>query len=66
MNEYEYKSVVLTSDVNTRISNKHCDDLNSYFSEGWEYVDSICQSFSIAHEGFKGYGSVMVVLKRKK
>ena len=65
MNEYEYKSVVLTSDVNTRISNTHSDDLNSYFSEGWEYVDSICQSFSIAHEGFKGYGSVMVVLQRK-
>jgi hypothetical protein len=63
--EYEFKSIVLIANVNKMLSETHSQTLNDYFSDGWEYVDSICQSFSISNDGFKGYGSVIVVLKKK-
>lgn len=64
--DYEYKSIVLVSNVSIRLSKGHNDTLNQHFNEGWEYVDSICQSFSVAVSGHKGYGSIIVVFRKKK
>ena len=47
------------------LRDKGSDILNDYFSEGWEYVDNICQSYSTANSGHVGWGSVLIILKRK-
>ena len=63
--EYEYQSVVLSANVSKQLSESHSEMLNDYFSNGWEYVDSIAQSFSTSNTGHKGYGAVLVILKKK-
>ena len=62
--KYEYKSIVLSANVSNMLAEKHNQVLNDYFQDGWEYVDSICQSFSTANSGHKGYGSVLVIFKK--
>ena len=62
--KYEYESIVLSANVSKMLTEGNSQVLNDYFQQGWEYVDSICQSFSTANNGFKGYGSVLVILKK--
>lgn len=55
----EYKAVVLTYGHSMNLLEE--GKLNTLFSEGWEYVDSIAQSN--ANNGSE-YGPVMVILKK--
>jgi len=61
--KYEYKVVVITYNSDAMTPNV----LDSYFKEGWEYVDNITQSVS-AGEHTQGIriGPVAVVLKKEK
>jgi hypothetical protein len=60
-NEFEYKSILLTKD--RALSEGKIEELNKYFSEGWEYVDGIAQCITYTELKF---GPVMVVLRRAK
>ncbi|MGD0581560.1 MAG: hypothetical protein ABR974_01290 [Bacteroidales bacterium] len=62
--KYEFMSIALTKDVTDWMKQADCDELNKYFSDGWEFVDSICQAVS-ASAG-RCHGAVIVILKREK
>lgn len=64
--KYEFKSIVLSANKAKMLSQGHSDTLNGHFDEGWEYVDSICQSISTANDGFNFCGAVLVILRRAK
>lgn len=66
---YEFKSIML-NETGQRLSMDDLSNLNKYFDDGWEYVDSISQSASVSIAGstYNSYdiaGKVAVVLKRK-
>jgi len=61
--EYEFKSFVL-AEIFDDLGEGHEKILNNYFKEGWEYMDSICQSYGTALYNDGGSGSVIVVLKK--
>jgi len=61
--KYEYKVIPITYNSVAMIPNV----LDSYFKEGWEYVDNITQSVSVGEhtQGIR-FGSVAVVLRKEK
>ena len=61
--DYEFRSIVLESKLK-RLTDSHNEELNSYFKDGWEYVDIICQSTSTGTES-KSHGAVLVILRKK-
>jgi hypothetical protein len=60
-NEFEYKSILLTKD--RLLSEGKIEELNEYYAEGWEYLDSVAQCVTNSELRF---GPVMVVLRRAK
>ena len=61
---YEFISIALPKDIGDRMHQAECDELNRYFRDGWEFVDSVCQTVSASAGRF--YGAVFIILKREK
>jgi hypothetical protein len=57
-------SIALPKDIGSRMRQTECDELNKYFQQGWEFVDSICQVVSAGSGSY--YGAVFVILRREK
>jgi hypothetical protein len=62
---YEYKSILLEGTYDEPLTETHCDTLNEYFEDGWEYVDSIAQNIAQGSNGTE-FGPIIVVLKKKR
>jgi len=62
--EYEYRSIVISSGgYDSRITSTK--DLQDWFDNGWEYVDSISQHVATGSSGNR-YGSVLVIIRKSK
>ena len=58
--------MVLTqeNDYNPEIGFKAVTQLNEYFEDGWEYVESISQSIATGTTSTR-YGKVIVILRKQ-
>lgn len=66
--KYEYITLVLTGG-DRHISIHDINDINEYYKDGWEFVDSVAQTTSAAKgEGYGSltcYGSVLFTLRKE-
>jgi len=62
--EYEFKSIVLSKGTGVHIGRQENELLNNEFKNGWEYVDSICQSNASGKDSDR-FGMVLIVLKKR-
>ena len=62
----EYTAIIVGSYRNP-LSLGGVDELREWFSNGWEYVDSISQSVAITSSSYnREIGDVIVILKKDK
>lgn len=59
---YEYQSIFLSPE-DEELTKEHSEKLNEYFNNGWEYVQSICQTVA-SSSTYRG--ATIVILRKEK
>jgi len=58
----EYRAISLT--FSDEINNEMIQELNKWFKDGWEYVESITQPVATGSNYSTRFGSVVVILRK--